>query len=247
MSARSRSPFDPYQVSENGLYLRDNTNANASTTKHGLLPKLSGDVNQVLRGDGTFGAVSTTVGATGGGRVLLSTVTANNTSGNMDLLTRNASGQSGALFQSDYGLYEAELVSIVTASATDFALRVAVSGSVQTGATAYMYSRFILVLGITSAHDTNSATDRMNIAVSSTLAITSVAALGGTLKFIDPLNASSYKRFTGQMCGRDTSPNERIAFVGGVYTSASAIDGLRFLATSGNVVSGTIRVYGIPA
>lgn len=34
----------------------DNTDLNASTSKHGLLPKLSGSSSDVLRGDGTFGA-----------------------------------------------------------------------------------------------------------------------------------------------------------------------------------------------
>lgn len=35
----------------------DTTDLDSSTTRHGLLPKLSGDVDDVLRGDGTFGAV----------------------------------------------------------------------------------------------------------------------------------------------------------------------------------------------
>lgn len=34
----------------------DATNLDASDTAHGLLPKLSGDVDEVLRGDGTWGA-----------------------------------------------------------------------------------------------------------------------------------------------------------------------------------------------
>lgn len=40
----------------------DNTDLNASASKHGLLPKLSGDADDALRGDGTWGAV-----ASGGG------------------------------------------------------------------------------------------------------------------------------------------------------------------------------------
>jgi hypothetical protein len=39
----------------------DNADLNATTTRHGLLPKLDGDVGHVLRGDGTFGTVGTTL------------------------------------------------------------------------------------------------------------------------------------------------------------------------------------------
>ena len=35
----------------------DNTDLDATTARHGLLPKLDGDIGHVLRGDGTFGAV----------------------------------------------------------------------------------------------------------------------------------------------------------------------------------------------
>ena len=36
----------------------DNTDLNASASRHGLLPKLSGSSGDVLRGDGTWGAAS---------------------------------------------------------------------------------------------------------------------------------------------------------------------------------------------
>lgn len=38
----------------------DNTDLNATASAHGLLPKLSGDSDDSLRGDGTWGAVATT-------------------------------------------------------------------------------------------------------------------------------------------------------------------------------------------
>jgi hypothetical protein len=48
----------------------DNTDLNATTARHGLLPKLDGDVEHVLRGDGTFG----TVPGGGGGAALGTTL-----------------------------------------------------------------------------------------------------------------------------------------------------------------------------
>jgi hypothetical protein len=48
----------------------DNTDLDATTARHGLLPKLDGDVGHVLRGDGTFGTVP------GGGGAALGTTLA---------------------------------------------------------------------------------------------------------------------------------------------------------------------------
>jgi hypothetical protein len=45
------------QLGEGALALTDVATNNASASKHGLLPKLSGSAADVLRGDGTFGAV----------------------------------------------------------------------------------------------------------------------------------------------------------------------------------------------
>ncbi len=46
------------QLAEAALALTDITINNASASRHGFLPKLSGNASDVLKGDGTFGAVS---------------------------------------------------------------------------------------------------------------------------------------------------------------------------------------------
>lgn len=55
MSVRSHNPFDLFRVSESGLWLRDNTIADVSTSRHGLVPKAPNDTTKFLRGDGTWG------------------------------------------------------------------------------------------------------------------------------------------------------------------------------------------------
>lgn len=45
-------------ITENSFSFSDNTTANATSTKHGLLPKLSGDSSDVFFGDGTFGSLA---------------------------------------------------------------------------------------------------------------------------------------------------------------------------------------------
>jgi hypothetical protein len=47
-------------VTEDKFNFTDITTANSSTSKHGLLPKLSGNSNQALKGDGTFGGIPET-------------------------------------------------------------------------------------------------------------------------------------------------------------------------------------------
>lgn len=44
-------------IAESNITLVDNTTNNSTTSKHGFLPKLSGSVDDVFRGDGTFSKV----------------------------------------------------------------------------------------------------------------------------------------------------------------------------------------------
>lgn len=53
-----------WQVSESGLWLSDNTIADVSTARHGLVPKAPNDTTKFLRGDGTWAVPS---GSGGGG------------------------------------------------------------------------------------------------------------------------------------------------------------------------------------
>jgi hypothetical protein len=68
----------------------DNTDLDATTGYHGLLPKLSGDNNEVLLGDGTWGASSMAVAE--GCRVY----------NNANISTANASGQAVTLNSEHY-------------------------------------------------------------------------------------------------------------------------------------------------
>lgn len=51
-----------WQVTESGLWLSDNTIADVSTTRHGLVPKAPNDTSKFLRGDGTW---ATPIGTSG--------------------------------------------------------------------------------------------------------------------------------------------------------------------------------------
>lgn len=49
--------LNPAKVAETDLVFTDITTANSTSSKHGLMPKLSGLATDVFRGDGSFGAV----------------------------------------------------------------------------------------------------------------------------------------------------------------------------------------------
>ena len=75
-------------------------------------------------------------------------------------------------------------------------------------------------------------------------------AIGGGLRFsarlFDPLSAAAHKALIGEGTFRNSgdSNHYRTNF-GGYYASATAINALRFLFSSGNITSGTIRIYGL--
>lgn len=75
-------------------------------------------------------------------------------------------------------------------------------------------------------------------------------AVGGGLRFsarlYDPLSATAHKALIGDGTFRNSgdSNHYRLNF-GGYYISATAVNAMRFLFSSGNIASGTIRVYGI--
>jgi hypothetical protein len=54
MPGHALNRFAGFSVSEGGLYLRDTTIADATTARHGLLPKLPGSTFKVLDGTGVF-------------------------------------------------------------------------------------------------------------------------------------------------------------------------------------------------
>src|ERR1700690_1568790 len=107
-----------------GLSLEVNGTPNASQT---LLNLISGTGATVT--DGGAGAV--TIAASGGGGasgwVLLETETASNSAA-LDFVTRNASGQSGASFQSDFDEYILEVVGLVNGSSAVLGIQFSTNG-----------------------------------------------------------------------------------------------------------------------
>lgn len=70
--------------------------------------------------------------------------------------------------------------------------------------------------------------------------------VSASLHLADPLNTTQYKIFYGQGYAEYSGGGHFwLPMIGCVYKSAAAVNALRFLMSSGNIASGTIRVYGI--
>jgi hypothetical protein len=68
--------------------------------------------------------------------------------------------------------------------------------------------------------------------------------LWGSVRLFKPQSTAPMPKFTGEIGYVDTSATVFAATVSGIYVGGAAITGVRFLMSSGNIASGTVRVYG---
>lgn len=70
--------------------------------------------------------------------------------------------------------------------------------------------------------------------------------LSGEYMLIDPARTSGYKHMHGHRAGLDTSVSLLVwSHAHFTYKSTTAVDAFQFYFSSGNIASGTIRVYGV--
>lgn len=66
-----------------------------------------------------------------------------------------------------------------------------------------------------------------------------------SLTLQNPLSSSLWKGFTGQACDYENATTASAYSLGGYYRSTTAVNAFQFFFASGNIASGTIRVYGV--
>jgi len=66
----------------------------------------------------------------------------------------------------------------------------------------------------------------------------------GTIRLYNP-GSNKYKQVAGQTSFRDSANGQTSCTFKGTYLSTTAVNAFRFLFSSGNITSGTIRVYGL--
>lgn len=167
-------------------------------------------------------------------------------SSSLDFTTRNATGQSGATFQSDFDDYLMEIVTLVPATDnTDLRLLCSTNGgsTFDTG-TNYARSLRLDTAGFSTVLGANSGLANVTLAPNMDTTETQ-ASLSATIHVRNPLSASLYKAFKVEG-GYKNNDGNRYALTGsGWYLSATAVNALRLIMSSGNIASGTVRVYGI--
>jgi hypothetical protein len=70
-------------------------------------------------------------------------------------------------------------------------------------------------------------------------------ALNGEVYFYNPSGTAQHKRFKAHLSWSNANGNAGIADTTGIYKSANAITGVQFLFETGNITSGSIRLYGL--
>jgi hypothetical protein len=178
-----------------------------------------------------------------GGLVLLASLTASSSS-SLDFVNRNASGQSGAIFQSDFDEYLIEFVNVRPATnAAGILGRLSTDGGSTYASTSY-YSPYHVVWsgGHTAGNDTTNGF-RVSGPCSNTAANGGVS---GTMRLYNPLSSVVHKQALLSTANVDTNVSVPVRWdVGAAYQSATACDAFRVIATSGNIADGTVRIYGI--
>lgn len=98
-----------------------------------------------------------------------------------------------------------------------------------------------------SATAQGGATGATSIVLAETTGIGNASAFGlvGDFLLHNPLNASQHKPLNGKITFRSAAGTRTAHNFNGVYESNTAANAVRFLASSGNITSGTIRCYGL--
>jgi hypothetical protein len=181
-----------------------------------------------------------------GSQVLLAELTAA-ASSSLDFATRNIAGQSGALFQADYDEYIVELINVLPATDnTDLLLRYSTDGGA-TYVTSAVYDFANLINNVANFQTPSvSGTGQTSSKIIPTQDNT--AANGGacgSLKFFNPLSASQHKQLIGAVSWWNNDNQFYNGTLSFRFATTTAVNAFRMLYSSGNIASGTVRVYGL--
>lgn len=144
---------------------------------------------------------------------------------------------------STYDEYLLELNNLLPATnAVNLYMRVSVGGVFDAGAN-YTTSVFVFVSG--GSATAGSATNQWIISNASDVTNTAGRGVCGYLRLFNPQGALANKVMTGDLGWIEGTPYPKRSVGTWAYTPASVIDGFRFVFSSGNIASGTVRAYGV--
>lgn len=266
------SATTPLAVASGGTGLASGTSGGVlAYTGSGTLAS-SGVLTANLPVIGGGAGVAPTVGTRSGNTTEFGTVSGALTSGNciksdasgnlIDAAATCGGGATGALvflasasaststsidftssIDSTYDEYVFELVNLIPATDNvTLGVRVEIGGSFKTDFT-YAYGGFISASSLTNQN----VVSAQQFDVAQNVGDAATDGLSGTFVLYSPAATGIYKKVRWQFAERLTStPINTATGGGGTYTGAAgAITGIRFFMESGNITSGTIRMYGV--
>lgn len=179
-------------------------------------------------------SASTISGSQGASMVLIGSVTASN----------SATVDFTSISNSTYSAYKIFADNIVCqTNGTTLQMRVSVGGSFQSGSV-YGHRQWRWVTGGSAASGSNGDTQMNICSAGDTMSNNSTFGNSFELTAYNQAQTTTYKRYTWSFTGLCS---DQITVSGGGYylSTSNAVDGFRFLMSSGNIVSGTFSLYGI--
>ena len=162
----------------------------------------------------------------------------------IDFTTRNKYGLTGNTFQSDFDVYLFELLGILPATNNVGLQALVTTNAGSTWDTSAVYARGYQYGAGNNTTSGGGATGEAAMNLSSNQTNAATGPLTGWLKCYQPLSASAYKRLRGQLDWVHTTVDVIAYDTALWWKNVTAITGLRFQMTSGNII-GTIRCYGL--
>lgn len=177
-------------------------------------------------------------------------------SGALVLLEQQTASDSASLdftscISADYDEYLIEIIDLLPATAgASPRLQVSTDGGSTYEATGYYWSQNNSQIGAASG----GANGGSNVAAIQLWGATGGVGQGnaaadtfsGSFRLYNPLGTTQYKYLRGEGLGHFSGNNGWYQFsMGGFWFTTTAVDAFRILYSSGNIASGTIRVYGV--
>jgi hypothetical protein len=201
------------------------------------IPINQGASAQVNTGTGTTGQALISQGASadpafiGGSRVLLATLTASN----------SATLSDTTHITSTYNDYEIVFENIIPATnAVSCEIQIHSGGTFQT--TTYLANALQFTGGGVSS---TAQTTFIPCGPSGGLGNNAGVGISGTFRIYNPSLTSGAKHVTGQFSLVNGSANEGVIITGWWNGGVGSVDGFQVLMSSGNITSGTIKIYGM--
>ena len=207
-----------------------------NTRGSGVVAKLGTD-GQVFTSTGAGLSQGFEAVAAGGAWTFLQEVTA---SDDATILVGNST-----LFSTTYEVYKIFYNRLVPITdSVDGNIRLSVGGSVQTGSYKYAYKRMYGGGGSPTNVVSTSAT-QLDQFLGNSMSGDADHGSWGEVTLIDPASTAFHKQILSQAVAFDASANAFWSYGSGLYLSTSIIDGVQFFFDSGNVDTGTFRLYGL--